>query len=227
MPHCTVSTYLSSGSPLTVVIETLRQRIAATSRKIARCAAKTKGFYQNKLFAAGQHKFYTYLSSAAKDNTNITPNNEDVVKFWTSLWSDDTPHNELACWVRQVAGDLQDMTPQECIHISISMVSSTACKLSNWRAPGPDGIHTFWIKHLSSLHPRLAAQIQDCVDGEVPRWLTLGRTVLIMKNKEVGPEVVTNYRPITCLSNLWKLATSMMSAAIVCHLNRNQVWPWE
>ena len=48
-----------------------------------------------------------------------------------------------------------------------------------------------------------------------------------MKNKEVGPEVMTNYRPITCLFNLWKLATSMMSAAIVYHLNRNQVWPWE
>ena len=107
------------------------------------------------------------------------------------------------------------------------MVSNAAHKMSNWRAPGPDGIHTFWMKHLSSLHPRLASQIQNCVDGEVPRWLTLGRTVLIMKNKEVGPEVVTNYRPITCVSNLWKLATSMMSAAIVCHLNRNQVWPWE
>ena len=119
------------------------------------------------------------------------------------------------------------MTSQEHIHISTSMVSSAARKLSNWRASGPDGIYTFWVKYLSSLYPWLAAQIQDCVVGEVPRWLTLGRTVLIMKNKEVGPDVVTNYRPITYLSNLWKLATSLMSAAIVCHLNSNQVWPWE
>ena len=79
------SKYLSNGSPLAVVIETLHQRIVATSRKIARYAARTEGFYQNKLFAVDQHKFYTYLSSAAKDNTNITPNDEDVVKFWTSL----------------------------------------------------------------------------------------------------------------------------------------------
>ena len=79
------SKYLSNGSPLTVVIESLHLRIAATSRKIACYAARTEGFYQNKLFAADQHKFYTYLSSAAKDNTAITPNDEDVVKFWTSL----------------------------------------------------------------------------------------------------------------------------------------------
>ena len=39
--------------------------------------------------------------------------------------------------------------------------------------------------------------------GEVPEWLTKGKTVLIMKDKEMGTDV-TNYRPITCLSLMWK-----------------------
>ncbi len=116
------------------------------------------------------------------------PNDKDAVEFWSTLWGDSTPHNESACWIGQVATDLQDMPSQECVHISTNMVASAACKLRNWKAPGPDGIHNFWIKHLSTLHNRLASQIQDVIDGEVPKWFTAGRTVLIMKNREVGPK---------------------------------------
>jgi len=46
--------YLPTGSPLTVVIETLLQKITATSRKITSYAARSEGFYQNKSFAADQ-----------------------------------------------------------------------------------------------------------------------------------------------------------------------------
>ena len=52
----------------------------------------------------------------------------------------------------------------------------------------------------------------------------LGRTVLIMKNKDIGPEVVSNYCPITCLSNIWKLITSIVAEEILSHLD---CWPWE
>ena len=53
------------------------------------------------------------------------------------------------------------------------------------------------------------------------------RTVLIKKNKALDDAVVANYRPITCLSNIWKLITSIVSKEIVAHLERNNVWPWE
>ena len=36
------------------------------------------------------------------------------------------------------------------------------------------------------------------LNGEaIPEWLVLGRTILIMKNKDIGPYFVSNYRPIT------------------------------
>jgi len=71
----------------------------------------------------------------------------------------------------------------------------------------------------------LASQIQAVVDGEVPDWLTLGRTVLILKNKTIGAEAVTNCQPITCLSNIWKLITSIVYKSIIHHLNNNDAWP--
>ena len=48
-----------------------------------------------------------------------------------------------------------------------------------------------------------------------------------MKNKDIGPKVVTNYRPITCLSTTWKLLTSIISNAICDHLSHKGLLPWE
>jgi len=63
---------------------------------------------------------------------------------------------------------------------STIIVSSAARRLNNWKAPGPDGIHNFWSKHylLGWLY-----RYKMLLIGEVPNWLTLGRTVhvLIMK----------------------------------------------
>ena len=85
-----------------------------------------------------------------------------------------------------------------------------------WRGAGPDGIHNFWIKHLTNVHDQLASQIQHILDGGgIPKWLTEGRTVLIIKNKNIGPNFASNYRPITCLSNIWKLITSILEGEII------------
>ena len=39
--------------------------------------------------------------------------------------------------------------------------------------------------------------------------MTIGKTSLIMKDREKGP-IVTNYRPITCLPLMWKLLMSVL-----------------
>ena len=78
------------------------------------------------------------------------------------------------------------------------------------------------------MHDRSASQIQDILDGgSIPEWLTEGITVLIMKNRDIGPNFVSNYHPITCLSNIWKLITSTLADQIMCHLDACHSWPWE
>ena len=67
------------------------------------------------------------------------------------------------------------------------------------------------IKNLTSLHLALAAMFNECLTSEVvPDWLTKGTTYLIIKDKSKGNDV-TNYRPITCLSLLWKLFTGILA----------------
>ena len=92
---------------------------------------------------------------------------------------------------------------------------------------GKDKIQGYWIKNLSSLHERLAWQLQSVVEGNIPEWISQGCTGLIMKNKNIEPKVVTNYRPTNCLSPTWKLLTSIISNAIYDHLSDKGLIPWE
>ena len=57
--------------------------------------------------------------------------------------------------------------------------------MKNWTAPGPDIIHAYWLKKLTSLHKRLACQMEKLVtEGNHPSWLTKGRTVLVKKDPQ-------------------------------------------
>ena len=99
--------------------------------------------------------------------------------------------------------------------------------MSNWKAPGPDGVRGFWFKNFSSLHPFLCKSLQQCVvEGDVPGWMTKGRTVLIQKDPAKGT-VVGNYRPIACLPLMWKLLTGALAGKIYDHLNANSLIPVE
>ena len=89
--------------------------------------------------------------------------------------------------------------------------------MKNWTAPGPDMIHAYWLKKLTSLHIRLTYQMEKLVtEGDHPSWLTQGRTV--MQDPQQGP-IPSNYRPITCLSTTWKLLSGILADKIGVHMD--------
>ena len=100
-------------------------------------------------------------------------------------------------------------------------------KISNWKAPGPDGVQGYWSKMLVSMQERVALHLQNCITrGEIPDWMTTGRTVLLLKDKSKENEV-RNYRQITCLPLMWKLITSILAGEIYNHLEENDLLPKE
>jgi len=102
--------------------------------------------------------------------------------------------------------------------------------MANWKAPGLDELHAFWIKHFTKLHGRIAKQLQQCLtQGNVPEWMVLRRTNLAMKDETKGAEV-GNYRPIACLPTTFKLLTGMTAehvdtlSGMICYwMNRRDV----
>ena len=76
------------------------------------------------------------------------------------------------------------MERQEDVIITAKELKRAMARMSNWKAAGPDNINGFWFKKATSLHPKLKQNLQECVNaGQVPTWMTEGRTVLIMKDK--------------------------------------------
>ena len=100
-------------------------------------------------------------------------------------------------------------------------------KMSNWKAPGPDGVRGFWFKKFDNLHGILRDVLQKCLDeGVVPEWMVKGRTVLIQKDPSKGT-AVGNYRPIACLPMMWKLLTGIFAEKVYDHLLSNDLLPDE
>ena len=111
--------------------------------------------------------------------------------------------------------------------ITAASVKKQLKKMASWKSPGPDGLHGYWLKNFTTVHTRLIEQLNECLQHRmVPTWMTKGRTVLIIKDKEIGP-VATNFRPIMCLSLMWKLLTGVMSDEIYQHLESKRLLPSE
>ena len=157
---------------------------------------------------------------------NIIPDKEKTREFWSGLWEKNVKHNENADWIQKVAEEMHS-NKQQNIDITPTKIKERIHKMSNWKAPGPDGVHGYWIKMLVSMQERIALHLQSCITrGEVPDWMTTGRTALLLKDKSKGNEV-SNYRPITCLPLTWKLITDIVADEIYNHLEENDLLPEE
>ena len=61
---------------------------------------------------------------------------------------------------------------------------------------------------------------------DIPKWMTLAKTVLCHKNPSKG-NAVDNYRPISCLPLMWKLMTGSIAESIYTFLDVNDKLPVE
>ena len=109
----------------------------------------------------------------------------------------------------------------------IDSIRSVTRKLSNWKAPGPDGVVGFWFKMVSALPDVMAAKLQLCLSsGKVSLWMVKSRTLRIQNDPKKGT-AASNYRPIACLPIIWKLLTGIFSDKIYDHLVDKELLPDE
>lgn len=126
----------------------------------------------------------------------------------------------FTCW----KAGLPDVEPIAEQAIDQQIWKRTLAKAKSWKAPGPDGIHTFWWKRSVVARTELLDFCQSWLHGgQMPRCLTLGRTVLIYKNKGSETEA-RNYRPITCLNTSYKLLTKAVTMMVDAHVRSTRQW---
>ena len=209
-------------------IEILKQEVLALKNKMDRYSTRTEFYRQNKLFETNQKRFYEDLENKQKQTAKgkRSPDTKKVLEFWSNIWGNKEKHNDKAEWIDDVKNDTKDKPKQEDLKIKLEMLKSAIKKMKNWRAAGKDGVQGFWLKNLISLHPRLVDQLQEVLNGDIPQWMTSGKTSLIIKNPD-QPEKVSNYRPITCLPTIWKLLTSIIADEVYKFLEANHLIPWQ
>ena len=156
----------------------------------------------------------------------MSPNPDQATEFWANLWSNPIKHHEGE-WLEDLKEDTKDIEKQIDISVDLASFQKQVRRTASWKSPGPDGIHGFWYKNFTSLHETLCIQLDQCLrENSIPPWMTTGRTVLLMKDPAKG-NAVGNYRPIACLSIIWKILTGVFSEKTYQHLEENNLLPVE
>lgn len=95
-------------------------------------------------------------------------------------------------------------------------------KTCNWKAPGSDKIHNYWLKKFTCLHPKLLNYINEWIQQPktIPTFLLHGVTYLLRKTlTAVNP---SQYRPITCLQSIYKIIKGCITNLVNDHINKRQ-----
>ncbi|CAG4949798.1 unnamed protein product [Parnassius apollo] len=130
---------------LTERIDDLKQRIAAWGKRIRRYTERSTRFNQNRLFQSDQKRLYKSLERPMVSGTGPVPNQADMVAFWRGLWSEPVNHNE-GPWTEVVASQCAGITPMDPVTITPDDVAEAVRRAPNWKSPGLDGLHHYWLK---------------------------------------------------------------------------------
>ena len=206
--------------------ERLKQKIQAKALRLNRFDKRSKQYRQNKLFREDQKRFYRELGKTSI-KVEEPPAKEEIKAFWNAIWSSETKHNESAEWIKKEEELHHDVKEQEWLEITPEEVTSAISDTHNWKAPGVDKVHNYWLKKLTSLHGLITVEYNKITENPSlsPHWLTNGITYLQPKSSETNNP--KNYRPITCLPTTYKILTSILSERTYKHLLNNDLFPSE
>ncbi|XP_014679347.1 PREDICTED: uncharacterized protein LOC106819214 [Priapulus caudatus] len=173
-----------------------KMKLQAKAQRLRRFTKQSEHYYQNKLFHKDAKKFYWHLNEQ-QSTINEPPSQERLDQFWRGILEVSTDHNTKATWIKQEEEAFQNVAMDVWTDITMGEVQQAIKRTHNWKSPGPDKLHNFWIKHLSALHKQLTRALNDTIKdpSNSPKWLTSGTTFFISKGKDTKEP--KNYRPIT------------------------------
>jgi hypothetical protein len=166
---------------------------------------------QNRKYELYRGRFYRDLEINETANKDVSfIKTEEIANFWSKMWNRAEKDDERGKKYKEIVPIHGSKEKDHFVFPSIEEFKEIIKCLPNWKAAGPDNIFNFFIKQLSSLHGTLYKLIKETVENPetMEEWLTTGNTYLIPKD---GCNSGGDFRPITCLSNIYKLITKCVS----------------
>ena len=199
---------LDRRDDLVEAISVLTEKSAVYQRKLSTHEKRKEFSRKNRSFELYRSRFYQNLSGKSPEMP-AQVSEEDVRRFWSTMWiktetNQDDFSEYLTEYIPESENSMMEYFPTELEFEEIVKW------LPSWKAPGPDGIYNFFIRKCTSLHTKIYEMIKKtCMSGEkVENWFYMGISHLIPKGI---PKKGSDYRPITCMSNLYKLTTKCVT----------------
>ena len=214
------------NTDIPVIKETLKQRIQLKAQRKRRYEKRTRFYKQNNTFKSNKKKFYREIGETMKP-VQKPPPKEEVRNFWNKIWGERSGYNKRAKWLENAEEKQRGMDEQQWDDIEVDEVQKALRKSQKWKSPGIDKVPNFWLNAFPSVHKPLAKLLSNAIKhpDQNPDWLTKGTTYLLPKNEETSNP--KNYRPITCLSTMYKLITSISTERLYQFLDSNNILPEE
>jgi hypothetical protein len=112
------------------------------------------------------------------------------------------------------------MTDSEIIK---SDIEKAIKKTNHWKAASPDQLQNFWYKKFTAVHGTMTILMNDLLRNpqKLPKYFTMGKMFVIPKDPDTTNPA--KYRPITRLSTIYKLLTSIIADKIYKHVHGNDI----
>ena len=146
-----------------IQLEKINQKVLAKEGRLKRYRQRVKQYIQNRTFQSNERKFYPQLGG--NDNKIYQqPGAKDTERFWTKIWKP-KQDNERAEWLNNITRELKGLEEGPKTEIHIDLLKTTLKRIPNWKTSDHDRIHGFWFKKFTSIHDRLALEMNRCLQG--------------------------------------------------------------
>lgn len=190
-------------------ISKLTERAEVYQRKIDTCDKRRDFAKKNREFEVHRSQYYRDLNEETAGPIDVKV--EDVKDFWSTMWnSTEENQDDFSEYLREYIPDEKQQKETFPSYLEFQEIIKY---LPPWKAAGVDGIYNFFIKKCTSLHISIYNLIREtCMGKTVPEeWFYKGITYLIPKGT---PVLGSDFRPITCMSNLYKVTTKCVTAVM-------------
>jgi hypothetical protein len=190
------------------------------SKRLKRYKNNKQRKFENKLFRNNEKLFYKNLADNKTQNNNGIPNINEIKEFWSNIWSNEVQFNNQAEWIPNLENEIPDSNDPHHIQISLEILVKNINSSHNWKSPGGDQIHNFWLKKFTCIHKCLLDHFNGFIrePNTFPEFLAHGITYL--KPKDSDTKNPSKYRPITCLPTIYKIMTSCIKVIIYDHCQK-------
>ena len=188
--------------------EQLSQRIKAYALQLGRYNKRLQKNLENRYFNNNPSQFYNSLKNNDAVPSNQPPRDE-LRCFGSSIWKVPVQYNRKVPWLKSAIPPSRE--EMDTYAITDDDFVAAIKRNPNWKSPGIDPIHGYWLKNFISVHRYLFYCFNQLICLEVSPYPTLlaRRTSLLIKDKTKGL-IPSNYKPITCLSAIRKLLSRIV-----------------